>query len=402
MLIGNKHPDYLSPLPPADVAEFGRAAAAEVERFLTFRENHKPTPLYSFAALAHVLGIESVHIKDESHRLDGSSFKALGSSYAIMRIVLDTASKRLGRVVEVGEIHSPSVRDISKRMTFACATTGNQGLAVASAAALVGAKTVVFVSSSISPGRIASIERWGAQVKRIEGTYEDALAEADRVCAQSGWFLISDLSRTGDERVARHLMQGYAPVICEALRCLSEVPTHIFIQAGIGALAAAIAGHLFVSLGSKKPAVIVVEPERAACLFESAARGNLQSVACAHPTIMAMLGCFEPSHLAWRILSRQADFFMTVNETDAVVAMNHLARPAAGDPAIVAGESGGVGLAGLMKAAQNEDWRKVIGLNQRSRVLLFNTEGATDLLRYNKIVGLSPIIVSAGLPCDSA
>lgn len=399
-MIANELPDYRKPLDPQDAEAFGPRAAAQVEHFLQHRENHKPTPLYPLPALAHALDVGSIHIKDESHRLDAGSFKALGGSYAVMRLVLETASAQLGKTVDIGALHAPPVRDITRQLTIGCATTGNHGVAVAAAANLVGAKAVVFVHANASKGRVAAIERWGARIVHVDGVYEDAAAEASRVCAHAGWLFVSDMSRAGDERVATMLMQGYTPIVGEALRSLAEPPTHVFVQAGIGALAGAAAAYLSVALGSGRPTFVVVEPERAASLLESIRDGRVRRYSRPTSTIMSMLECYEPSRVAWRILSRQADFFMTVRDEDAMTVMNQLARPSGADPAIVSGESGGVGLAGLMRVAQDSDLRADIGLGSKSRVLVINTEGANDLLRYSQIVGLSPIIVCAGLPCE--
>ncbi len=400
MLIRNELPEYRQPLTAQDAEALRAEAAAEVEGFLELRENHKPTPLYSLGALAKKLNVDGIYIKDESYRLHAGSFKALGSSYAIIRLVLENASSQLGRAVNVSELHTSSVRDIARQMVFGCATTGNQGLAVAYGAHLVGAKAVVFVHANISKERIAAIDRWRAHVIRVDGPYEEALAEAARACARSGAILVSDLSGTGDEHAAKLIMQGYVPIISEAMRAIPNAPTHIFVQAGIGVLAAAITGHLAMTLGAKRPTIIVVEPERAACLYASAAKGNIHKIAGNAPSVMAMLECFEPSHLAWRILSRQADFFMIVEEDDAISAMNQLAKPMGNDPAVVAGESGGVGLAGFIRLAQDAFLSSRIELNSNSRILVVNTEGAMDLSRYNQIVGLSPLVVSAGRPCD--
>jgi diaminopropionate ammonia-lyase len=164
----------------------------------------------------------------------------------------------------------------------------------------------------------------------------------------------------------------------EALRQLPDIPSHVFVQAGVGGVAAAVAGHLAVSLGDQRPTFIVVDPARAACLFETARAGYPVKVEHGEPTVMAMLECYEPSHIAWQVLARAADAFMTVEEEDAVATMNRLARPLGGDPAIVAGESGGVGLAGLIRAAANPNVRSALKLDETSRVFLINTEGATD------------------------
>ena len=141
-------------------------------------------------------------------------------------------------------------------------------------------------------------------------------------------------------------MQGYTALVREALRQLPQPPTHVFMQSGVGGIAAAVAGHLAIEFGDERPTFIVVDPARAACLFETARAGHPVTIAHGEPTVMAMLECYEPSLVAWRVLSRVADAFMTVDEDDAISVMKRLADPLESDPAIVAGESGGVGLAG--------------------------------------------------------
>jgi diaminopropionate ammonia-lyase len=185
-------------------------------------------------------------------------------------------------------------------------------------------------------------------------------------------------------------MQGYTLMVREALAQMAEPPTHVFVQAGVGGVAAAVAGHLAILLGDKRPTFIVVDPARAACLYESAKANKPVRIAHGEPTVMAMLECYEPSRLAWRVLSHVADGFMTVDEDDAVSIMRRLARPVAGDPAIVSGESGGVGLAGLVKICQHRELRDRLGLDKAARVLVINTEGATDPKMYEELVGLTP------------
>jgi diaminopropionate ammonia-lyase len=191
-------------------------------------------------------------------------------------------------------------------------------------------------------------------------------------------------------------MQGYTAMVPEALRQLPEPPTHVFVQAGVGGVAAAVAAHLAIMLGDRRPTFVVVEPARAACLFETARAGRPVKIAHEEPTVMAMLECYEPSRVAWRVLSRVADAFMTVDEEDAIAVMNRLARPGGNDPAIVAGESGGVGLAGLIRAAADLGVRARLGLDATSRILVINTEGATDPDRYAKLVGMRPEAVTTG------
>ena len=389
MFLTNNHPDYRAQLDPVDAETLGIAAAREVERFLGHRDNHAETPLHSLPGLAVQLGLASLHIKDEGQRLGLGSFKALGGSYAVIRLVLEEASRRLGRTVDVGELHDEAVKAIAATMTFACATDGNHGRSVAQGAALVGARSVIFVHGGVSDRRVAAIARFGAEMVRVEGTYDDSVIEAARVANEKGWTIVSDTSWPGYERIPLLVMQGYTAIVHEALRQLADPPTHVFVQAGVGGVAAAIAGYLALALGDNRPRFVVVEPARAACLFETAKAGHLVKIAHGEPTVMAMLECYEPSRVAWRVLARAADAFMTVDEGDAVAAMNRLARPAGGDPVIVGGESGVAGLAGLTRAATIPELGAKLALDRSSRVLVINTEGATDPVRYAELVGLN-------------
>jgi len=395
MLIANDHPEHGAALDPADAALLGRAAAEEAARFFAHRANAAPTPLHAMRALAAELGVGALFVKDEGPRLGLGSFKALGGAYAVTRLVLEEASRRLGRDVGAAELQSADVRAVASRMTFACATDGNHGRSVAQGAALVGARSVIFVHSGVSEARVAAIARYGAEMVRVDGTYDDSVAEAARVCVERGWIALSDTSWPGYERIPALVMQGYTVLVREALAAMPQPPTHAFVQAGVGGLAAAVAGHLAAVFGRDRPTFVVVEPDRAACIFESARAERAVRIAPGPPTIMAMLECYEPSLVAWRLLARVADAFMTVDESDAVAVMNRLARPARGDPAVVAGESGGVGLAGLIRAAADPRARSMLGLDGDSRVLVVNTEGATDPARYRELVGIAAADVTA-------
>jgi diaminopropionate ammonia-lyase len=394
MLLLNQHPDYRKPLDLADANMLGVKAADEVEWYLTYRDNHASTPLHTLPALAAELGVGALHVKDEGFRLGLGSFKALGGSYAVIRLVLEEASRQLGRPIDVAELHAPEVRAVAAGMTVACATDGNHGRSVAHGAQLVGARAAIFVHSGVSDERVAAIARFGAQMIRVEGTYDASVAEAARVAAEKGWIVVSDTSWPGYERIPGLVMQGYTAMVREALRQLPEAPTHVFVQAGVGGVAAAVAGHLALALKDQRPTFVVVDPARAACLFETARAGHPVKIAHGEPTVMAMLECYEPSLVAWRVLSRVADAFMTVDEEDAIAVMNRLARPAGDDPAIVTGESGGAGLSGLMRAAADPEIRAALRLNEASRVFVINTEGATDPERYAELVGMQPDAVT--------
>lgn len=390
MLILNTHADHGRPLPCDDASLLGPERTRVVEQYLSLRADHVATPLVPLPGLARRLGVGSIHVKDEGNRLGLGSFKALGGAYAVMRLTLEEASRRLGRPVAVADLLTAEVRDVAKSLVFACATDGNHGRSVAQGAQFVGATSVVFVHARVSDSRVAAIARFGARMVRVAGTYDDSVAEAARVSEANGWTVVSDTSWPGYERIPGLVMQGYTVLVREALAQLPAPPTHVLVQAGVGGIAAAAAGHLAVTLGDTRPTFVVVEPSRAACIFETAKAGHPVKVPDGEPTVMAMLECYEPSLAAWRVLAHVADAFMTVEEEDAIGAMRHLATPEPGDAPVVAGESGCVGLAGLMQIAGVADSRTRVGLGSDARVLVVNTEGATDPARYAELVGRTP------------
>ncbi len=395
MFLLNRHPDYRSALDPADVETLGPAGADAITAHLAQRENHRPTPLHGLPALAAALGIGALYIKDEGQRLGLGSFKALGGAYAVIRLALEAASGKLGRKLDDADMLDPAVRAVAAEMTFACATDGNHGRSVAQGAQLLGAKAVIFVHGGVSDERVAAIARFGAQMVRVPGTYDDSVVEAARVATERGWTIVSDTSWDGYERIPGLVMQGYTAIAREGLAQMPERPTHVFVQAGVGGIAAALAAQMQTVLGDERPFFTVVEPALAACIFEAARQGRPVKIAHGAPTVMAMLECYDPSPLALRVLYRAADAFLTAEDSDAVEAMNRLARPVAGDPAIVAGESGSAGLAGLLAALRDPQAKAALKLDANSRVFLVNTEGATDPERYTELVGLKPAEVAA-------
>ncbi|KAA0969454.1 diaminopropionate ammonia-lyase [Aureimonas fodinaquatilis] len=381
---------HAQPLEQTDAETLGLTAVERVFQVLTLRDNNAPTPLHALPGLAAELGLGSLHIKDEGFRLGLGSFKALGGAYALMILVKEEAERRLKRPVCVDELMSDEIGVIAAGMTFACATDGNHGRSVAQGASLIGAQAKIFVHSGVSDARIEAIASFGAEILRVDGNYDDSVAQATRAARDNGWTVLSDTSWPGYEYTPSLVSQGYIALVHETLADLPYPPTHVFLQAGVGGFAAAVAGHMSVVLGSHQPHVTIVEPARSACLFESAKAGTLVKVQGDQPTIMVMLECYEPSLVAFRILSRVADGFMTVDEECAPEVMRRLASPAAGDPAVVAGESGGAGLAGLIAVQRDPALAVQIGLGPEARVLVINTEGATDSTLYEKIVGRSP------------
>ena len=343
-----------------------RDARAEAQAAIRAWPGYAPTPLLDLPGLARRLGVATVRWKDEGGRFGLGSFKALGGAYAVQRLV----------------------RQFGGDITFAAATDGNHGRSVAWGAKQVGAKAVIYLHAGVSPGREAALRALGAEIVRVSGNYDDSVRQCARDAAERGWQVVSDTAWEGYREVPTAVMAGYSLIAAEAVRQIgAERPTHVLVQGGVGGVAAAICAELRDAWGADAPRFVVVEPALAACLLESARHGGRTEIPIAEETVMAGLSCGDPSPLAWEILDTGADDFAAVDDDWVPPAMRLLADGEAGDPPVVAGESGVAGLALLLAARERPGAWAALGLDAGSRVLLIGTEGATDPEIYRQIVG---------------
>jgi diaminopropionate ammonia-lyase len=281
--------------------------------------------------------------------------------------------------------------DVVRDATVTCATDGNHGRSVAWGAQLFGCRCVIFVHQHVSQGRRDAIARYGAEVRVVEGNYDDAVRHAATTASANGWTVVSDTSYPGYRDIPLDVMHGYGVMAAEIVRQLpgGEPPTHVFAQAGVGALAAAICAGFWLHWHERRPAFVVVEPTRADCVYQSLVAGHPVVVGGSLDTVMAGLACGEVSELAWEILHHGATGAIAIDDAFALEAVRALANPPPGDAAIVAGETGGSGLAALLAARDYPAIRQTLGLDQDSRVLLLGSEGDTDPAIYREVVGRS-------------
>jgi diaminopropionate ammonia-lyase len=365
----------------------GLAALTEFETW----PGYAPTPLGNLSGLANRLGLASLRYKDESGRFGLGSFKALGGAYAVYRYLAAVVRKQRGVLPSAAALIAGEHRDIAQGLTVASATDGNHGRSVAWGASLFGAKAIIYIHATVSEGRRDAIAAFGAEVRRTAGNYDDSVHRCAADAKAAGWQVISDTSYGDYVEVPRQVMQGYCVMAEEALRQLAAdgepPPTHTFIQAGCGGLAASVIAYLWDSWGTKRPRLIVVEPERADCVYRSIEADCQMQVSGDLETIMAGLACGEVSDVAWKVLQRAASDALAIPDSLAVSAMQALAEGIHGDKPLVAGESGVGGLAGLLGACADPALRRQLGLTSDSRVLLFGSEGDTDPAVYQQIVG---------------
>lgn len=361
---------------------------------------YKMTPLRSLPELANMLGLGGIYIKDEAQRLVLNSFKVMGGSFAVKNLI----EKILGEknlsfeYLKSEECH----KRLGKDFTIASATDGNHGRGLAWVCQQLGYKCMIYVHSETSQPRIEAIEKYGATVHVEKGNYDDAVRQVVQDAEKNGWNIVSDTSWDGYTEIPTWIMQGYSTIFLEAQEQLTSVgltrPSHVFVQAGVGALAAATVG-FFSSLYPENPPVFVIlEPENAACIYESikAGDGKCHSVKGDLDTIMAGLACGDPSPIAYDILYNNANVFVSMPDYVAARGMRILSCPLKGDPFVISGESGALPLGALFTLKNNncpEDLRKALALDENSNILIINTEGNTDPIQFRKVIwdGLDPV-----------
>lgn len=357
----------------------------EAKAVITQWPGYEKTELVNLKELAKESGVGTIWYKDESTRFGLRSFKALGGAYAVFRLLQEKIREQTGDTVTPKDLFDGKHKDIVSGITVTCATDGNHGRSVAWGAQLFGCRCVIYIHALVSKGREAAILAYDAEVIRTEGNYDDSVRQAQEDALAEGRYVISDTSYEGYMEVPKNVMQGYSVMVDEAVEQMGKArPTHVFVQGGVGGMAAAVIAHLWELWEGELPRMVVVEPEKADCLYRSAVDGGPVVVHGELDTVMAGLACGEVSLLAWEILQVGASDFMTIPDEAALDCMRILAD---GKPPVVAGESAVAGLAGMLTALQHPEMQKALGLDSNSKVLFFGTEGDTDPELYEKIVG---------------
>ena len=358
----------------------------QAESEITGWEGYERTPLLSLDRLAQKLNLGEIHYKDEGPRFGLGSFKALGGAYAVQCVLRRTISARLGRDVSLDDIRKGTYAEHTAQLTVTSATDGNHGRSVAWGAARFGANCRIYIHAEVSEHRADVMRDLGAEVVRVDGDYDASVAQARIEAEENGWLVVSDTSWPGYTQAPLDVMAGYGVMAREIVRDMKTTPTHVFLQGGVGGLAASVAAVFRQEWGAATPHVIIVEPELAPCLYASGKANAPTSVEIQKETLLAGLSCGEPSELAWTVLSGVSKGFMTIPESVVAPAVRLLANGDASAQAINAGESAVAGLCGMIWAALNPACREGFMLGCDSHVVLIGSEGVTDPNVFNQIM----------------
>ena len=373
---------------------FGLEQAQTVRRFHQSFPEYSVTPLVELKSLAEELGVSNIFVKDESYRFGLNAFKVLGGSYAIAREI----GIRMGISEEeltLARLLQPDVQARLGQLRFVTATDGDHGRGVAWTAKRLGHRAVVFMPKGTAEERLENIRRLGAEASITDCNYDDSVRLARQYAAEHEGIVVQDTSWEGYHNVPLHIMQGYTTMGAEIVEQLAaygdQAPTHVFLQAGVGAMAGAMAGFIADYYKEARPVITIVEPTKADCLYRTALAndGKLHIVDGALDSIMAGLCCGEPCSIGWQQLAAYADNFVAVPDKAAALGMRVLGNPVGNDAAVVSGESGAAGLGLAVAALRERDLAQLKGslqLDAESVILCISTEGATDVANYRRIM----------------
>lgn len=382
-----------SPIKPPDFLTY--EATMAVRNLHQSLSEYCETPLIPLNSLAKRWGVKGIYVKDESYRFGLNAFKGLGGIYALSRVICEKLGLDINEI-EFSEFKKPEIKEILSNFVFITATDGNHGKGVAWAAKQLGCKTYVYMPHGSSENRAQAIRDIGnAEVIITKMGYDDTVRYAAQKSDTMGWMLIQDTSWSEYEKIPTWIIQGYTTMVNEAVNQLKEygakAPTHMFLQAGVGAMAGGVIGYTANYYKDNCPRITIVEPEQVACIYESIRKNDGEPHAASGNghTIMAGLNCGEPCTITWPIIRDFVSDAVSCPDDIAKLGMQLLALPQGNDKPVKSGESGAVTiglLSLLMERPELEHKRKSMGLGNDSIILLFNTEGDTDPDSYRTII----------------
>jgi len=325
-------------------------------------QKYQPTPLESLNKLSKKLELKNIFYKDESKRFGLKSFKALGGAYAVEKITK-------GR----------------KDIIVSTATAGNHGKSVAWGAKNLGLNCKIFISGNVSETRAEEMRNLDAEVIRVKGNYEDSLNFCKEESKKNNWEIIQDVAWPDYELVPKLTMAGYSTIIKEISVQTNEYITHIFLQAGVGGMAAGLVAGV-ANYFKKVPKIIIVEPENANCVMQSIENNTPTSVDIKKESIMGGMSCGEVSLVPWQILKNSVNNCVSVSDKFVSQTVAMLADKIVCDISIEGGECSTPGITSLISCCNNDETKSALEINENSNILLIGCEGSADIELYQKLL----------------
>jgi len=324
-------------------------------------KGYKKTPLINLNILSKKLCTKNIFYKNEAKRFNLKSFKALGGAYAVEKI-----SKN------------------KKKITVSTATAGNHGKSVSWGAKKIGAKSKIFISENVSDARAIEMEKLGADIIRVKGNYEKSLKICKEISNKKGWQIVQDVAWKKYEDIPKLTMAGYSIMIKEISNQTKHYITHVFLQAGVGGMAAGMIGGI-AKYFKRIPKIIVIEPKYANCVMQSIKRGSIKKINIKKQSIMGGMSCAEVSLVPWRILKNAVNNCVSVPDKYVPQTLAMLAKKKFSEKKIIAGECSTPGVISLISCCNDPKIKEKLDINEKSNILIIGCEGDTDKVLYNKL-----------------
>jgi len=367
--------------------------AKKTFKFHSSFNQYAETPLVELKELAKYIGLKDFFVKDESYRFGLNAFKVLGGSFAVGQYIANKLGKNINDLPYETLISDEIKKEVGE-LTFITATDGNHGRGIAWTAEQLKQKSIIYMPKGSAKERLENIRAHGAKAEILDMNYDECVKHANDLAEKNGWVMIQDTAWEGYEDLPTWIMQGYMTMAYEAylkMEAQNIKPTHVFLQAGVGSMASAVCGFFSSVYGENKPIITIVEPNKAACLFNTAKAddGKLHFVTGDMNTIMAGLACGEPCTIGWNVLNAYANNFLSVPDDTAAHGMRVLGNPLKGDDRIISGESGAVTagvVSQLMTKEELKGIKESLRLDENSVVFCISTEGDTYFEHYRNVV----------------
>jgi diaminopropionate ammonia-lyase len=326
-------------------------------------ESYSSTPLENLNKLSSELGLKKIFYKDESKRFNLKSFKALGGAYAVEKISQN-----------------------KKNITVSTATAGNHGRSVAWGAKRLGLNCKIFISEFVSESRAEAMRGFGAKVFRVKGNYDNSLKECIKQSKKNGWEIIQDVAWEGYELVPKLTMAGYAVMMKEISDQINKNEiSHIFLQAGVGGMAAAMVAGCARYL-EYVPKIIIVEPESADCVLKAVEKNKIVTLDIKKESLMGGMSCGEVSTIPWKIINNNCNFCISIPDDKISDTIKLLANSSFSEKKLIGGECATPGIISLIASCNNIRLKEKLNLDKNSQVLLLGCEGDVDEELYQKLL----------------
>jgi threonine synthase len=301
------------------------------------------TPLFQPPRLANKFG-NGLYLKDDG-RNPSASFKDRASAVAI------------------------AMARESGANTIACASTGNAASSLATLAAALGMRTVVFIPKDAPEPKLTQILIHGAAAIRLDCDYDRAFDLCQEACEQFGWY-------NRNTAVNPFTGEGKKSAAIEIAVALGEAPDVVVCPVGdgciIGGLHKGFSDLLGLGLIRKMPRLYGIQAAGAAPLVKAFENGgDVKPYEITHTVADSIsVGCPRDGVKALRAVRNTYGAMVAVSDREILAAQRTLASAAG----VFAEPAASAAYAGLLRLIENDSIQR-----EETAVVVLTGHGLKDI-----------------------